>query len=240
MVPPARMWSMVGASVDYVEQGRAFFSYLVEHAGLTPSSVVLDVGCGLGKHAIHFSEYLTSPGRYEGFDINRHAIHWCNRAIAKRHPNIRFKLVDAKSDRYNPDASGRASDLSFPYSSNQFDLVFLASVFTHLFDEDIRNYMREIARVLKPGGTCVATIYLLNESRRRAISAGPSAFKFAIEHSDSWIEHSDPPESAVAHEEARVLRSLQEAGLELKEPIRYGAWDRTETQDQDFLVCVKA
>jgi hypothetical protein len=39
-----------------------------------------------------------------------------------------------------------------------------------MFTDQVDNYIREIARVLKPGGRCIATVYLLNESKRVGIA----------------------------------------------------------------------
>ena len=213
MVPPRRMWTMVGGADNFVEQGRDFSDFLIEHGGVTPASTVLDIGCGLGKHAIHLAEYLKPDGRYEGFDVEPLSIEWCQRAITTRHPHVRFRHVAVQSRMYYPDGAGQASKFKFPYGDDRFDLAFLASVFTHMFHDDVRNYIGEIARVLKPGGKCIATGYLLNENCRQGIADGTSAFTFSIPHSqDCWFEQPDPPEAAVAHEEGNYVADVAEAG----------------------------
>ncbi len=231
---------MVGAPTDFYEQGRAWFTYLVTHGRLTKSSSVLDVGCGLGKTAIHFATFLQSPGFYEGFDIEKPSIDWCVKAITSRFPLIRFKHIDLHSEMYNPKSGSASAAFSFPYASSQFDLVFLASVFTHMFDAEVSNYMHEIARVLKPGGMCISTYYLLNDEKRAGIAAGTSAFSFGHAYRGSWIERLNPPEGAVAHEESRIRALLAEAGLQLIEPPQYGAWAIQKVQSQDFLLARKA
>ena len=236
MVPPPQLWAMVGSATEFVEGGRSFFEYLVEHGRLTPQSAVLDIGCGLGKHAIHFADYLVPPGRYEGFDVEPLGIDWCNRAIAKRYPNMGFRHVAIQNDMYSPGATLQASQFTFPYPDATFDLAFLGSVFTHMFRDDVHRYIAEIGRVLKPGGICVATAYLLNDQKRKGIAAGASAFTFAIPHQNSWIERPNPPEGAVAHEESTILGMLEAEGLKLAEPIRYGCWDYEKQQDQDFVI----
>lgn len=240
LVPPKQLWPLVGGAENFVEQGRALFEYLVEHGRLTPQSVILDIGCGLGKQAIHFAEYLKPPGRYEGFDVLPVGIQWCNAAIASRYPHMGFKYVSLQSGMYSPEGTAQASEFTFPYDSETFDFAYLSSVFTHMFRDDVRRYIAEIARVLKPTGQCFASFYLLNDEKRRGIAAGTSAFTFAIPHKDSWIQTYDPPEGAVAHEEATIMQMLADEGLKLSEPMRYGSWAVDGQQDQDFFIFSKA
>jgi SAM-dependent methyltransferase len=240
IIPPPRMWAMVGAATDFYAHGRGFFDLLVKYGRISTHSAVLDVGCGLGKTAIHFATYLQSPGFYEGFDVEKPSIDWCVRAISSRFPLIRFKHIDLYSEMYNRSSGSDASQFVFPYASSNFDLVFLASVFTHMFDAQVDNYLREIARVLKPGGICVSTYYLLNDEKRAGIAAKTAAFTFSHRHKRSFIERLDPPEGAVAHEESRIFKLLAAAGLKLMEPPRYGQWATHKVQDQDFLLTQKA
>jgi SAM-dependent methyltransferase len=240
IIPPPRLWSMVGAATDFYAQGRGFFDILVKYGRISPHSAILDVGCGLGKTAIHFATYLQSPGSYEGFDVERPSIEWCIRAISSRFPLIRFKHIDLQSQMYNRTGGTDASDFVFPYPSSTFDLVFLASVFTHIFDAQVQNYLHEISRVLKRGGTCLATYYLLNDEKRAGIAAGASFFTFPHRHKGSYLQTMNPPEGAVAHDESRIHELQAAAGLELIVPPRYGHWAAQNVQDQDFLLTQKA
>ena len=239
MVPPQFMWTLVGGPDNFLEQGVAFSAYLVEHGKLQPDSAVLDIGCGLGKYALHLAEFLKGGGRIEGFDVEKRSIDWCKLAITPRYPHARFRHTPLKSEMYSPGAKARAAAFDFPYGSGQFDLAFLASVFTHMFADDVDNYVREIARTLKPGGRCIATVYLLNDEKRAGIAAGTAAFTFQIPHEGALIERHDPPEAAVAYEEPALLAIFERAGLRLAEPIRYGVWAQAGVQDQDFLVLEK-
>ncbi len=239
MTPPQFMWGMVGAPDRFEDQGREFARYLIEHGRLTPASTVLDIGCGLGKYALHLAPFLAS-GRLEGFDVEKKSIDWCRLAITPRYPNARFRHTPLKSDMYSPGATARAADFAFPYPSGRFDLAFLASVFTHMFAEDVANYIAEIARTLKPGGRCIATMYLLNDASRAGIAAGSAVFSFAIPRGDCRIERADPPEAAVAYDEALILAMFERGGFRLAEPIRHGVWSTAGVQDQDFLVLEKS
>jgi SAM-dependent methyltransferase len=238
VIPPKRLWRMVGATSNYYMDGRGLFDYLITHGELSPHSAVLDVGCGLGKTAIHFATFLQSPGFYEGFDVEKPSIAWCIRAIGSRFPLMRFKHIDLYSGMYNRSGAD-ASNLVFPYESATFDFVFLASVFTHMFDAQVQNYLREISRVLKPGGRCIATYYLLNDQKRAGIAAKQAAFTFSHPYKGSYAEHLDPPEAAVAHEQSRVHELIIAAGLELMQLPHYGAWATSNVHSQDIVLTHK-
>lgn len=239
MVPPPHMWEWVGEPRRFVKVGRAMFDYMVEHAELTPASAVLDVGCGIGKHAIHFAPYLQSPGFYEGFDVDERSIGYCREVITARYPHIRFRHVDVQSDMYSPSAGRTASEFCFPYADGTFDFVFLASVFSHMFLADVAHYVSEIVRVLKPGGRMLATGYFLGDEQRAGIDAGTAAFSFGITHSGSFIERAIPADSAVAQPRDEFVALIQQHGLAI-EKVRNGIWHTNAIQDQDFVLARKA
>src|SRR5205823_3011880 len=56
----------------------------------------------------------------------------------------------------NPDADLRCADVcSLPFEKAQFDLVVCIEVLRYL--ENLQPCLHEMARVLKPGGRCIAT-----------------------------------------------------------------------------------
>lgn len=240
MVPPKRMWAMIGGpDDDYVGTGQAQINLFISKGLVNPHSAVLDIGCGLGRLAIHFAEYLRTPGIYQGFDVEPLRIYWCHKAIEARYPHLHFQFLPIRNTAYNPDGVIGATELRFPYTSEQFDFVILGSVFTHMLAEDVENYIREIARVLRPGGKVYASLYLLNESAKEGIAAGTSAFTFAIPHGGCWVETADRPEAAVSHDESRILGMFAAAALAPSEPISYGQWRWNRQQLQDVVVFEK-
>ena len=144
--------------------------------------------------------------------------------------------------RYNERGRLRASELVFPYSDEYFDFVFLTSVFTHMVPSDVERYLTEIARVLKRGGRCLITFFLLNEESRKLIDIGRSSQAFQYELEGCMTVHEDNPEAAIAYDEGRVRGMFSERELDIMDPIRYGEWCGRETglSYQDILVAVKA
>ena len=71
----------------------------------------------------------------------------------------------------------RAYRFAFPDAS--FDYIYLGSVFTHMPVEEVEQYVREIARLLAPGGTCIASFFLLDADSRAASPAVPASCRSA-------------------------------------------------------------
>ena len=129
----------------------------------------------------------------------------------------------------------RASDYSFPYCPGSFDVVVSASVFTHMLPADVERYLTEVARVLRPGGRCFISFYLLNETSRNNISAGKSAFDFRTVIDGCRVQEPDRPELAVAHEEERVRALFAQCALSIDD-LLYGTWSNSTAQSQDIVV----
>jgi SAM-dependent methyltransferase len=206
-------------------------------AGLRPEHRVLDIGSGIGNLAVGLIGYLT--GSYDGIDVHREAVAWCNRAITPHHPTFRFHHADLANSAYNPGERPPAAAYSFPFPNHSFDVIFLASVYTHLLPEDTAHYVQEVARLLAPGGFCVASYFLLDDERRQSIDARRSFIPFPVTHSSGTcrLHSASSPESAVAFDEAFIRRLHDESGLRIRD-IRRGQWWRGVAHDQDVVVAV--
>ncbi|MGC9528418.1 MAG: class I SAM-dependent methyltransferase [Limnospira sp.] len=228
----------VGGSFKFVAGD--FLGHFVNKADLQPGEAVLDAGCGVGRIAYGLAYYLDDSARYEGFDIVPHWIDWCQEVIRDRRPNFNFCCADLYSDRYNPGGKMKAENFIFPYDEDPFDFVLLTSVFTHLYAPATRNYLRQVARVLKPGGRCLCTFFLLNEETKNLIEAGRSSRNFAHQIDESFVDNLDNPEDAIAHPEASVMDWIAAAGLAVKRKD-YGMWCRRNRSAsyQDMLVLTR-
>ena len=101
---------------------------------------VLDLGCGLGRHAVYFAKM--------GFDVSafdlseegvNHLTEWASREGLK---------IEAQC----------ADMLQMPYGDDSFDCVFAYHVISHTDTKGIKVILSEIKRVLKPGGEFFITL----------------------------------------------------------------------------------
>lgn len=226
LVPPARLIFVGGGRRDFRSLGDKWLQTIVRVADVQPNERILDVGCGIGRMAVAFTRFLSADGRYDGFDVVPKGITWCRQAITSRFPNFHFELADLYNKEYNPTAKQRAAEYVFPYADNAFDFVFLTSVFTHMLSEDVRHYLSEVRRVLRPGGRCLITWFILDEEARKRVDAGAAGPLRNFRHrlGDCWVVNPASPEAAVAYEVAMVRALYGEAGLTLREPLLFGSW----------------
>lgn len=132
------MSKSVGGNFDYM--GSLQKQFLVK-TGLKESDYIIDIGCGSGRLASQLISYITT-GKYLGIDIVQDLLDYARNIATKE--NFEFTLNDG---------------YSIPEKDNQADFIVLFSVFTHLPQEGIYLYLRDITRVLKPEGKIVFSFF---------------------------------------------------------------------------------
>jgi SAM-dependent methyltransferase len=240
LLPPAHLRAYYYGSLSHARFERACIDISAEllTRGLRPADRVLDIGSGIGNVAIGLADYL--QGGYDGIDVHQEAVEWCQRAITPRHPTFRFHRADLASGAYNPSGLADASEYCFPFADGSFDFILLASVFTHLEPEVLEQYLHEIARMLVPGGTCVASYFLLNDTTTPGVEAGRSFISFGVPHASGVCRLHDAarPESAVAFNEDFVRSLHDRAGLSIGD-VRRGGWWNGAAHEQDVLTVTR-
>lgn len=201
--------------------GEEMIGAIIRRGYLTPTDRILDVGSGLGRLARPLTSYLAKPGEYHGMEISKDSVDWCKAKYA-RHPNFRFQWIDVWSKLYNPQGAVQATNFTFPYEAAFFDFVLLASVFTHMCLEDTDHYLSEVARVLRPGGKCFITYFLISpdvkDQFEKHIREGTW---FRIK--GGAIQDREVPEKVVALREDAIKEIYQKYGLNI-ETVAYGTW----------------
>lgn len=240
LTPPDDHLNFVGGG-DFLAIGNEFLEYFKDLAGLKPTDRVLDVGCGIGRMAFPLTGYLSRKGSYEGFDIVPHGIQWCTQNITSRYPKFKFQLADIRNKWYNSDGGVIAADFRFPYDNASFDFVFLTSVFTHLLPSEVENYMSEIARVLKPGGCCFSTWFVINEESEKLMQENRSTLDFKQTIDGYRTVNVLVPEEAVAYAQEYVCDLYKKNGFNDDLHIHYGLWcGRNEhVSYQDIFIGLK-
>ena len=238
--PPNKLIQNVGGAFEGV--GWRFCSHFQKLCNLKENENFLDVGCGVGRMALPLTNYV-KQGRYDGFDINVDVINWCKENIQSRFPNFHFKFVNIYNRHYNPNGKIKASEFQFPYPDESFDLVSLTSVFTHLFPQDMENYLSETSRVMKKNARCLTTYFILNSESLENIEKKFSERDFKFELDGAKYEIKEDPEFAVAYQEDFIKKMYEKYHLKIIEPIHYGSWCGRKTlgeDDQDIVVVTKS
>ena len=238
LTPPRSLQAFVGRDAAFEQVGNEFVAHFRNLCQLQPAERILDIGCGAGRMAIPLLGYLDSQGRYTGFDIARKAIRWCSTHITGKNARFVFHWADIFNRQYNPGGKGCAARYRFPCEDGSIDFVFATSVFTHMFPDDVRHYLREIQRVLAGGGRGLLTFFILDQGGADRPGTG---LVFNVHLGDCYTIDARIPESAIAFAEAKLRAMVAEAGLAIEEPIRAGRWSghRDGLSYQDILIVSK-
>ena len=223
---------------DFRAIGAEFLGYFVHMADLRPDERILEIGCGVGRMAVPLTQYLSDAGEYEGIDVARQGIEWCERTISPIYPNFRFRHLDLHHPLYNPRGTVCAADVQLPFPDASFDFICLVSVLTHLDSAVLTNYARESSRLLAPGGRCFATAFLVNPPAREALRQGKGRLAFDPDPTGPEF-HSDPavPLAAVAFDEDYLLEKFLRFGRIRQRPAIYGSWSgRQSAAFQDICI----
>ena len=159
---------------------------LLRAGGADPARVrsVFDIGCGTGRLLVGW--HVDAPGRrLVGTDLNGALIDW---------DRVNLGSVGAW------EVNGLRPPL--PHPDAAFDLVILASVFTHLSLESQKAWLGEVRRLLAPGGHAVVTLHgsvyadvLLKDpaAAARFRSAGYAEIEGAAEGANGYTSfHAEP------------------------------------------------
>ena len=220
---------------NYIEQGSLQLEALKQTIDLRPNDTVLDIGSGIGRTAIALTSYLSSEGRYEGFDVVELGVDWCNSRIGKDFPNFHFKYVALYNDLYN-DSENKAVDFVFPYPSDTFDKIFSFSLFTHMQIADIENYFGEINRVLKKDGLAFSTFFLYDDAEETRISENGD-YSFSIIRDGYRLMSDQVKAGNVAIHKDKLAEMMSSKNLVIDKIID-GFWkgENTSKEFQDIVV----
>ena len=130
-------------------------------------TLILDAGCGTGNNLLHLARY----GRAFGVDLSEQALVFC---------------------RSRGVAAARAELLALPFPAGRFDCVTSLDVIYHRWVEDDAAAVREMARVLRPGGLLLVRV---------------PALKLL------WGAHDEAVHSRHRYRRGEVRRLLEGAGL---------------------------
>ena len=146
-LPPAALRGRVG-----IDSSRAHFDAIGRRVSSDVLSVFpklglrvedyprwLDFGCGAGRAARHLAMQPAIQW-LAGVDVDAPAIRWAARRLRNE-----YKVI--------------APAPPTPYAGTSFDVIYAISVFTHFDEAQQHAWLRELHRLLRPGGLFIATTH---------------------------------------------------------------------------------
>lgn len=206
---------------------------------------LLDIGCGYGRLAYGLRR-LGFNGSYTGFDILKRHIEWLNEHFVADAGDARYRFDHANiyNERYNPSGlklDGQLDALPLHYAPASFDTLVSLSVFTHLYEEEVVRYIRDLGRLLQEGGLWVTTFFSMPPGFSMDAQPDDATFRLVKQVSAHGYIHSlEEPLYVIAYPESFLQRLFATHGLEVVAQ-RKGRWNTTEhaVELQDWFVLRK-
>lgn len=217
-LPPNHLRIRIGAGnrifnghVNFIEVSSRCWLNFLSRKFCTSTSDVVELGCGCGRIA----RALNAPwwdawfeGTYVGVDIDNEMIEYCRNNF----PVERFKFILSphKSATYSPNKLDATSPTPTEFiiaEPNSKDFVYSLSLYTHLLEAEVIDYLQKIYRILREGGIMYMTFFCMEyvELGRR--------WTFQHRLGQAYVESEQYPEAAVAYHEAFMTELATNCGF---------------------------
>ncbi len=134
-------WAIVDKDDKYWNTPAPEVFYLADNWKDKNFKRILDVGCGYGRNAIFLSKH---GFELDGFDLSEVSVErTIEKGKALGFDYSHFKVSDM---------------LTLPYENETFDALLAFNVISHTDKEGFSQILKEIKRVLKPGGEAYFTL----------------------------------------------------------------------------------
>ncbi|ADL50249.1 class I SAM-dependent methyltransferase [Clostridium cellulovorans] len=209
---------------DYFNLGKSQAEEIINWLNIKPVDKILDLGCGCGRIAIHFLDYLNEEGKYIGIDNNKELLSYCSENISAVKENFYFQFLDVYNGAYAKEGKLKVQEIKLPIERSSIDSVILWSVFTHMYIDDINSYLKESNRVLKENGTIIVALNIINDFSKKQMEEGKAVLKMKYSVDDySCTLDRDTPESGFGHSEDKIKELFWNNNFIIRE-IKYGSW----------------
>jgi ubiquinone/menaquinone biosynthesis C-methylase UbiE len=163
---------------------------LISGANLSGGQRVLDIGCGTGALVVMLKRQYPSVD-VVGLDPDPKA--------------LRRARVKATRARFSVQLDQAFAD-ELPYKDNSFDRVLSSFMFHHLKEDERQKMLREVLRVLKPGGSFHLVDFVMDH--------GPHGFFNRLFHSHASMKDNS---------DERILDLMNRAGLRNAAKVNEGS-----------------
>jgi SAM-dependent methyltransferase len=173
----------------------------------TRRSDVVELGCGCGGIA----RALKDPwfeGTYVGVDVDEEMIQYCQQDFSDK--RFKFILSPHKSATYSPHSlhvpSKTGCDLMIAEAESK-DFVYSISLYSHLLEAEVVDYLKETYRILRAGGLMYMTFFCLEHVKlgRR--------WTFTHRCGNAYVENARYPEAAVAYRQLYMIETATNCGF---------------------------
>ncbi|MGA2473743.1 MAG: class I SAM-dependent methyltransferase [Acidimicrobiales bacterium] len=158
-----------------------------DRLGVGPGDLVLDLGCGFGRHAFEAARRGASVVALDAGPDE----------VAQVRATLGAMIEAGELAAGHPATAVQGDALALPFADGTFDRVIASEVLEHIPDDTAA--MRELARVLRPGGAMAVTV-------PRCV---PEAVNWAL--SDEY--HDTPGGHVRIYRRSTLERRLGSAGL---------------------------
>lgn len=152
-------------------------SYYVDYAFDKQNNIrtVMDLGCGSGK-SVHMFKKKSPDIKWVGLDITN---------------TITLELSQFKNSEFLV-----YDGVNIPFKDNSFDIIYSNQVFEHV--EHPKELLREVHRVLKPGGYFIGSVSQLEPYHAHSLyNYTPYGFNFLINESGMKLNEIRPSIDAI-------------------------------------------
>ena len=169
---------------------------------------ILDFGCGCGRVARHWAGLRGTE--VHGVDFRADRVAWCGESL----PFLRVGAADPAPP--------------LPYEAGRFELIYALSAFSHMLEPLQTVWLRELRRLLAPGGVLVLS--LLGEGFRYRLGPGKQR---VYDQGEAVVERpllAGPGECVVYHPPSYVKGQML-VGFEEIRRFHLGPLEWLATQD---------
>lgn len=142
-----------------IDSGRWLLEYMAQQFGYDDFGklALLDMGCGV-KFTQAILEYSIPIKHYVGIDVYREMIDFLLENVDDE--RFEYQHADIHNAMYNTGGIPLESYPGLPVGDQEFDVICLYSVFTHLAPHDYPLMLKLLRRYIKPDGKLIYTLFI--------------------------------------------------------------------------------
>ncbi len=188
----ANIAARISLHEKYSTNRQGWFPWVFAQCQIRSGMRILEIGCGDGTLWLENRSRMTEPLRITLSDVSAGMVRDVRRTI-----NSEWKRTENEAEDENPFTFKTFDCKKIPYPDESFDLVIANHVL--FYCDDIPRVLREIGRVLVPGGRLVASTYGRNHMKeitdlvkefdeRIYLSSGEKLYeKFGLENGEEVL-----------------------------------------------------